>query len=109
MSYLMLLADSYDAYSGIQFTADLSNSVLVNDIDEDGDVLTASILGMPAMGTLVFNSDGTFTYTSINYFTGDDHFTYVANDEEGSSIPAMVTITVYPAPILLNYLPICIR
>lgn len=103
------IADSYEVYSGILFTADLTNSVLVNDIDEDGDVLTASILGLPAMGTLEFNSDGTFTYISDAGYIGDDHFTYVANDEEGSSIPAMVTITVIQGPLINNYLPFCIR
>lgn len=102
------VADSYDAVCGQLLTVDAANSVLVNDTDGDGDILTAELVGTTAQGTLTFNSDGTFTYLSGYAYTGDDHFTYKALDEVGASNPVMVTITVNPAPLTPLYLPIIV-
>ena len=72
-------------------------SVLANDSDVDGDVLTAELATLPAHGTLSFSSDGTYTYTPAAGFTGTDNFTYIARDAHGAgSSPAMVTLTVSP-------------
>src|SRR5262249_21887856 len=46
-------------------------------------------------GTLVFNSDGSFTYTPNSGYSGTDSFTYVANDGALDSAPATVTLTVH--------------
>ncbi len=70
------------------------NSVLDNDTDPDGDPLTAVQLSNPVSGTLVFNADGTFTYTPNAGFFGSDSFTYHANDGAANSNIATVTITV---------------
>src|SRR5262245_8241178 len=58
----------------------LTGSVLGNDTDVDSPALSATLVSGPAHGTLVFNADGSFTYTpNANYF-GPDGFTYEASD-----------------------------
>jgi VCBS repeat-containing protein len=68
--------------------------VLANDTDADGDPLHASLVARPAHGTLVFNSDGSFTYTPTALYFGPDSFTYRANDGQADSNVATVSITV---------------
>ncbi|MEI6083587.1 MAG: Ig-like domain-containing protein [Verrucomicrobiota bacterium] len=68
--------------------------VLVNDTDREHDPLTASIVSLPANGTLTFAGDGSFLYTPVNGFTGLDSFTYRANDGQTDSPPATVTLVV---------------
>ncbi|MGA2500849.1 MAG: cadherin-like domain-containing protein, partial [Tepidisphaeraceae bacterium] len=70
--------------------------VLANDIDVDGDALTAILVDGPAHGTLTLNPDGSFTYTPAENFYGADSFTYKANDGTGDSNVATVYITVNP-------------
>ncbi|NEU06732.1 tandem-95 repeat protein, partial [Flavihumibacter sp. R14] len=50
--------------------------VMTNDSDIDGDAITAIKVTDPANGTLVFNADGSFTYTPNANFNGTDSFTY---------------------------------
>src|SRR5581483_9433518 len=66
--------------------------------DIDSPTLTYSLVdgGDAQNGTLVLNSDGSFTYTPNANWNGTDSFTYVANDGQFESQPATVTITVDP-------------
>jgi len=73
-------------------------SVLDNDTDAEGDTLTAVLDDGVDNGTLTLNGDGSFTYDPDAGFTGDDSFTYHANDGTDDSNVATVTITVSPAP-----------
>jgi large repetitive protein len=68
--------------------------VLANDIDVDGDLLTAHLLSGPANGTLTLASDGGFTYMPNADYFGIDTFSYRASDGLLQSAPATVTITV---------------
>jgi uncharacterized repeat protein (TIGR01451 family)/gliding motility-associated-like protein len=52
----------------------VSGNVTTNDIYEVGSVFTKS--SNPSKGSLVFNSDGTYTYTPNVGASGDDSFTY---------------------------------
>ena len=70
------------------------STVLANDTDTDVDALTATLVTGPSHGTLVFNSDGSYTYTPTANFNGTDSFTYQANDGTADSNVATVTITV---------------
>jgi len=71
-----------------------SEGVLINDTDEEGNPLTASLISSPLNGLLSLNADGSFTYTPNANFSGVDTFTYVANDGNSDSNVATVTITI---------------
>lgn len=58
----------------------VSYNVLTNDIEPDGQPLTATLLTQPVNGTVTLNSNGVFTYTPNNGFKGMDTFTYKACD-----------------------------
>ena len=69
--------------------------VLANDVSSSAKpALTAALQDKPLHGTLLFNSDGSFTYTPNTDFLGTDTFTYqVANAGVMGTI-GMVTLTV---------------
>ncbi|MHB8900342.1 MAG: LamG-like jellyroll fold domain-containing protein [Thermoguttaceae bacterium] len=67
--------------------------VLANDVDPDGDLLTAHLVSGPDFDAdFVLNPDGSFTYTPDAGFGGIDSFTYVATDGLADSELATVTI-----------------
>jgi hypothetical protein len=69
--------------------------VLVNDLDPDGESLTAVLETPPAHGDLTLNADGSFVYVPAPGFTGVDTFIYRAMDEvEALTAPTIVDITV---------------
>jgi VCBS repeat-containing protein len=68
--------------------------VLANDSDVDGSALTAKLVSSTANGVLVFNENGSFTYTPNAGFSGSDSFTYRASDGELDSDPVTVTLEV---------------
>ena len=80
----------------------VNGNVASNDSDPDDDDLSFSILTSTSNGTLVFNNDGSYSYTPDADFSGSDSFTYEINDGEGGTDQATVLITVTPvndAPI----------
>ena len=70
----------------------LNGSVSATDVD--GDDLTYTLVDDVSNGSLIFNSDGTFTYTPNADFNGTDSFTFTANDGTVDSEIATFTITV---------------
>ncbi|WP_068704162.1 Ig-like domain-containing protein [Paludibacter jiangxiensis] len=70
----------------------LNASVIATDVD--GDALTYSKDSDPSHGTLVFNSDGTYTYTPATDYHGDDSFTVSVSDGNGGTATGTVSITV---------------
>ena len=68
------------------------------DRDIEGDTLTVSATPVTdvANGTLVLNTDGTFTYTPDANFNGVDRFVYTLEDGNGGTDTAAVRITVTP-------------
>jgi VCBS repeat-containing protein len=88
--------DTYSVDEDSVLTVDVATGVLNNDTDEEGDTLSTVIVAEPANGTLVLNSNGSFTYTPDDDFTGTDTFTYRASDASLESEVATVTITVNP-------------
>lgn len=54
--------------------------VLSNDSDPDLDVITPTLMGPPANGTVTINPDGSFVYTPTADFEGTDSFTYLVYD-----------------------------
>ncbi len=71
--------DNFTAIQETPFNDDLSP----NDSDPNGDNLnwTTTPLMPPANGTLIVNSDGTFTYTPNLGFVGSDSFVYQVCDD----------------------------
>ncbi len=65
--------------------------------DVDGNALTASVVTGPAHGTLIFNSDGSFSYTPDADYNGTDSFTYKVND--GTADSAIQTININITPV----------
>src|SRR6185312_12462358 len=74
----------------------LSGVVSTSTTDEDGDPLTASVLGQPAHGTVEFVSAVNYIYRPAANFNGVDSFTYRLFDGVQYSNIATVTITVNP-------------
>jgi VCBS repeat-containing protein len=72
--------------------------VLANDTDFEGGNLTAKLVSGPAHGTLTLNANGSFVYTPTANWTGNDSFTYTANDGIADGNAATVTVTVQKQP-----------
>ena len=68
--------------------------LLANDFDVYSTVLTVTIVSGPVGGTLTSSPNGSFTYTPNGGFVGNDSFTYRANDGDGNSNLATVSILV---------------
>jgi len=93
-----------------QVDTPLSSSVMSNDSDPDGDVITIAdpVTGDPATapqtfpttqgGTVTLNPDGTFTYTPPAGYIGGDTFDYTIVDPSGATDTATVTLNVAPDP-----------
>ena len=83
-------------------------SVLANDIDFEGDELTAVLTRNVSYGDLVFNEDGTFSYHHDGSFNLSDEFRYRASDGTGLSREARVRIDITPGepipPIIVGQL-----
>ena len=73
--------------------------VLGNDVDVDDVTLTATVVDNPTKGTLLLNSDGSFTYTPNINAVGTDSFTYRANDNPADSNLATVSLTIQPVEL----------
>ncbi|ROP74739.1 CshA-type fibril repeat protein [Curtobacterium sp. PhB115] len=67
--------------------------VLAND---EGTKLTATVDQKPTNGDLELATDGSYTYTPQDGFSGTDTFTYTATDPKGGTTTGLVTITVRP-------------
>jgi len=68
--------------------------VLANDVDMDGDPLTAELISTTTKGALTFNSDGSFIYTPNPDFNGADGFIYRVTDGNEYSQNATVFLNV---------------
>ncbi|MBS1705431.1 MAG: cadherin-like domain-containing protein [Armatimonadetes bacterium] len=94
--------DSYSVSYNTPLTVN-SPGVLGNDSDPQGSAITAQIVSNPTKGTVVLNSNGSFTYTPNSGQSGVDTFTYKASDGVLTSSNATVTLTIdAPAAKLLG-------
>ena len=85
-----------DSYSTYQDQPLIINApgILTNDSDPEFDSLAAILVTEPANGTLILNTDGAITYTPNTGFSGQDSFSYKANDGTDDSATATVTIEI---------------
>ncbi|MGC4002247.1 MAG: Ig-like domain-containing protein [Pirellulales bacterium] len=77
-----------------QLLVNQTNGVLANDVIHNGGSgssnLTAGVLTQPTNGTVVMQSDGSFTYTPTSGVVESDSFTYRATDSYGVYADATV-------------------
>jgi VCBS repeat-containing protein len=78
----------------VSVLSDGSKSILDNDLDLEGDILTAELADNVKHGKLTLNADGTFLYEHDGKNTKDDKFTYRAFDGSRNSRKATVTIKI---------------
>jgi large repetitive protein len=71
-----------------------TGNVTATDADIPAQTLTYAVVGSPANGVLVLNTDGSFTYTPNTNYNGSDSFTFKANDGVTDSNTETVSITV---------------
>ena len=76
--------------------SDKSISINLDATDKDGDSLTYSLTSSPNHGSLSSfdKNTGTVVYTPKSGYTGNDGFTFTANDKSSTSNSAKVSITV---------------
>lgn len=86
-------SDAYAATAGVTLSV-AAPGVLANDVDPDGDPLTAVLSAGPGHGTLVLQASGAFSYTPAQGYSGTDGFSYAPSDGQDLGAPATVTITV---------------
>ncbi|MGE9291597.1 MAG: Ig-like domain-containing protein [Puniceicoccales bacterium] len=68
--------------------------VLANDLDANGDPLTAHLVSDVSHGALELDPDGSFRYTPDPDFVGSDYFSYEADDGDQRSEVAVVELSV---------------
>src|SRR5204863_520528 len=96
--------DSYTTAEDSTLTVS-APGVLANDLDVEGNALSAVLVSNPTHGALTLNGDGSFSYTPATNYNGSDSFTYKATDGTADSGNATVTITitaVNDAPVAVN-------
>ena len=86
--------DNYSTNEDTELVVDITDSVLVNDSDIDGDNLTVIGNTDPNNGLVTVNPDGTFTYTPDSDFNGSDSFTYTVSDGNNGTATATVNLTI---------------
>ncbi len=88
--------ESYAAKAGAALSVSAANGVLANDVDHNGQTMTAALAanGGTSHGVLVLKADGSFTYTPTAGFVGTDSFTYIASDSSSSGSPTTISLTV---------------
>uniref|UniRef100_A0A383VEM4 Big-1 domain-containing protein n=1 Tax=Tetradesmus obliquus TaxID=3088 RepID=A0A383VEM4_TETOB len=73
------------------------NGVLKNDVDPEGQPLTATLLTSTSNGVLTFSGNG-FTYAPQPGYSGTDSFTYRVCDPFNACASTTVTLTPNPQP-----------
>ncbi|MGI9341849.1 MAG: beta strand repeat-containing protein [Gammaproteobacteria bacterium] len=94
--------DGYSTDMNVVLNVPAGTGVLANDLDAEGDTLTATNLDTSStLGLVTLNADGSFTYDPNGQFNfllpgqiATDTFSYTANDGTGDSNVATVTITI---------------
>jgi autotransporter-associated beta strand protein/VCBS repeat-containing protein len=98
--------DSYSIAEDGTLTISAAAGFLSNDIDAEGNALTATQQSFAANGTLTFNADGSFTYRPNANFHGTDSFTYRASDGQSQS-PSLGTVVINVTPV--NDAPVAVN
>ncbi|MCA9958522.1 MAG: tandem-95 repeat protein, partial [Anaerolineales bacterium] len=84
-------SDSYTSSEDLPLVVN-APGVLLNDMDVEGDALTAVLDTDVTSGTLSLSSNGSFVYTPTLNFCGTDSFSYHADDGQAASNVVTVTM-----------------
>jgi len=84
--------DSYQTEEDAPLVVGAATGVLDNDTDADGDLLQSVLEDDVSNGVLTLNADGSFSYVPNPNYSGQDQFTYRANDGARTSNLATVTL-----------------
>ena len=95
-----------DDYVFTPINTAVTGNAMTNDTDPEGNSqsITAQTTTIAGKGTLVLNSNGTFTFTPVSGFSGPVNFAYTTTDN-GSPVAtakATIYILVSPAPSSTN-------
>ena len=86
------VADTVNAIEDQPFSGTLAGN---DQLSGDGGNVFALVAGRgPSSGSIVFNPDGTFTYTPTANFTGVDSFSYTLTDADGDVSTAVASVNV---------------
>jgi hypothetical protein len=99
-------ADTYFVDRDSILNVAVVNGVLSNDISPQGVPLQAVLEDDVSHGTLAINSNGSFTYTPDNGFSGEDSFTYYAI--AGVEVSNTVTVKLFVGASKV-FLPLVVR
>ena len=87
--------DDYYAVDQLHTLNQSGPGILVNDTDPDNNALSVELVGGPSHASAFhLNPDGSFSYTPVGFFYGEDTFTYRVFDGTAYSAVATVHITV---------------
>ena len=87
-------SDAYEVTEDVQLITSIADGVAANDLDAEGDSLTATLVSPPTNGTLELNADGSFQYLPAENYFGEDSFSYQLADWIDSSEVATVQLMV---------------
>jgi VCBS repeat-containing protein len=88
-----------DSGLGTQYGAVLTidpATLLANDTDANGDVLTILSVAAGIGGSVALDAQGQVVFTPVEGFSGDASFAYTVSDGKGGTATATVTVTVAP-------------
>lgn len=94
-----------DRYITKQGTPIEIKDLLENDNKFDGEVWFIESYTTPEHGSIAELTDGSVLYDPEDSFTGEDSFTYVANDSVGGTHIGLVTVVVQPMGVGPNEAP----
>ena len=89
----VVLAKSYALNENLPLSI-AAPGLLAGATSQNGDFITAALVGAAQHGTVTVNADGSFTYAPAANYVGSDSFTYEALDGTVASNVATVTLSV---------------
>ena len=92
--------DFYETPENTPLIINPDRGTLGNDSDPEGDPLTVTLIENVENGNLELLSDGSFTYTPNDDFTGSDRFIYQIDDGNGGTDTATVILRIDEDPPL---------
>jgi hypothetical protein len=99
---ITITPDTFNVIEDVSFSS-APISVLDNDdLGSGGGVLSIFSHTEPSNGSLSIQNDGTFVYTPLGNFVGNDSFQYTIKDNTGATATTSVSLIVSAAPPVIN-------